>query len=53
MKDCRRKVPSAPEVQKVNSAIYWVSHYLMHKGVGILIRCSLVIFLVDGAVQPF
>ena len=27
-------MPSAPVVQKVNSAIYWVSRYLMHKGVG-------------------
>ena len=31
---CRRKVPSAPVVQKVNSAIHLVSHYLIHKGVG-------------------
>ena len=30
-------MPSAPVVQKANSAIYWVYHYLMQKGVGILI----------------
>ena len=34
--DCRPKVPSAPVVQKVNSAIYWVSHYIMHKDIRFL-----------------
>ena len=27
-------MPSALAVQKVNSAIHWVSHYLMHKSFG-------------------